>query len=936
MLEVALFNRQCSDLRRRMPLARWWVVSIIAVMHLAATPAAAAPLDFDRDIWPIFESRCIGCHGAKQQKSSLRLDSRSKILTGGDTGPAIVPGDAAGSLLIELVTAKEDEGRMPPESEALTPEQIGLLKQWIQEGAIWPNSREPEKTPPHWAFEQVRKPATPVVAELAGVSTNPIDAFVAAKLHEAELALSPPADPRTYLRRVTLDLTGLPPTPEELNAFIKRCGPAGAVTADAAAAIADQLLESPRYGERWAQHWLDVIRYADTTGYEKNRIRTNAWPFRDYVIGAFNSDLPYNEFVRQQLAGDVLGVDPATGFLVTPPYPEPIEVGQEPAAIAATRFNAIDEVIQNVSSAMLGMSIACARCHDHKFDPVSAHDYYRLAANFAGLQFAERSWETGNAPEAERQQLMKRLNEYRAQLRDFPNAQETEPTKVTEVYSPVRARWVRMTITQTADAKQAPGLDEVEVWQAAESKLPVVNLAAASRGGVIRTSGNGDGVESRDDHLNDGKYGAKSLWVSDTLHKQGPSWIVIELPEPATIDRLTWSRDPPELDLKFTRMQLRSPKAYTIEVAEKPGDWRMVAREPREDSLPENDGERRRTIESQFAQGAKRLSDLSTVFAGSFATPETMHVLRRGDPSQPKEPVSPGGIETLGGYDLALDAKEQERRLALADWLVDPAHPLTSRVIVNRVWQHHFGIGIVATPSDFGTQGERPSHPELLDWLAADFMEHGWSLKRLHRQICTSATYRQSSTPGAKAMEIDGQTRLLWRYPPRRLEAEAIRDSILALSGSLDLKMGGPGINIYDNKRFGAEWRPLDDPGENSWRRTIYLLRVRGADDGLFKAFDVPDCGQVRAKRSSSTTPLQALNLFNSPFVIKHSQVLAKRVQQEAGDDPERQIDRLFELVLLRAPDQDEKAAAVETTNQAGLETVCRVLLNGNEFLMLE
>jgi mono/diheme cytochrome c family protein/cytochrome c553 len=911
-------------------VSRRLLMSIALMLVVPSLATAADPVDFDRDIWPILESRCVACHGPKQQKSSLRLDSRGKLLTGGDTGPAIVPGDAAGSLLIELVTAAPDEGRMPPKGDALTPGQVDLLKRWIQEGASWPQSKAPEQAM-HWAFQRVQKPAVPAAI---GTAIEPIDAFILAKLHEAGLKPSPASDPRTFLRRVTLDLIGLPPTAEDLEAFIRSCGSSNVVTREAAAEVVDRLLASPRYGERWAQHWLDVIRYADTTGYEKNGVRKNAWPYRDYVIEALNKDLPYNEFVRQQLAGDALGIDPATGFLVTPPYPEPIEVGQEPAAIAATRFNSIDEVIQNLSSAVIGMSIGCARCHDHKFDPVSARDYYRLAANFAGLKFDHRPWETGNAPEVERRRMAQRMTELRAQLREFPNAQETEPTKVTEVFSPVRARWIRMTITETPEKKYGPAVDEFEVWQASDERLPITNVA---RGGIARSSGNEEGVDSRDEHLNDGKYGARSLWVSDKLHVKAPSWIEIELPESVMVDRVTWSRDPLELDLKFTRLSLRTPKAYTIEIAEKPGEWRVVARHPRSDSLPEGDGERRQDLEKQFAQAAQRFVDLSTLFAGSFTkSPATMHVLRRGDPMQPKEPIAPGGIEVLGNYELSLDADEQERRLKLAEWLVDPAHPLTSRVIVNRVWQHHFGIGIVATPSDFGTQGERPTHPELLDWLAADFMEHGWSLKRLHRQICTSETYMQSSDPNAEAMTADAQSRLLWRFPPRRLEAEAIRDTILALSGSLDLKMGGPGANIYDSKRFGGEWRPLEDPGPKSWRRTIYLLRVRGADDGVFKAFDVPDCGQVRAKRSSSTTPLQALNLFNSAFVIQQAERLAERIQRESGDDPEKQVETLFRLVLLRSPNPKEQKATAEAARGTGLATVCRVLLNCNEFLMVE
>jgi hypothetical protein len=316
-----------------------------------------------------------------------------------------------------------------------------------------------------------------------------------------------------------------------------------------------------------------------------------------------------------------------------------------------------------------------------------------------------------------------------------------------------------------------------------------------------------------------------------------------------------------------------------------------------------------------------------------------MHVLSRGDPLQPREPTGPGGIDVLGGYELPADAPDPERRLALARWLGSDAHPLTARVLVNRVWRHHFGAGLVETPGDFGTQGERPTHPELLDWLASEFMGRGWRLKDLHRLICTSAAYRRSSRPDAAAATIDADARWLWRFPPRRLEAEAIRDSVLFATGSLDPTAGGPGVNLYKPRPRRSdlgEWHPREDLGPASWRRSIYLMRMRGADDGVFKSFDVPDCGQVRAKRGTSTTPLQALNLFNSPFILEQAQRLADRARREAGADLVDQLDRVFALTLARLPGANERAACREVAERHGLATVCRALLNANEFLFLE
>lgn len=931
---------------------RFLRVSCLAWLVLAVGPVAvlrAAVVDFQRDIWPILQARCIKCHGPEKQRSSLRLDSRAALLKGGDAGVAIVVGEPKQSRLLELISSEDRDVRMPPDGEPLTADQIAKIRQWISEGAAWPADVKPAETgATHWAFLPVKRPAVPKVPDAQLNGNNPIDAFLAAKLSEHGLQMSPPATPRAFIRRVTLDLTGLPPTPEETAAFERDCESSGTTSplpTSAVERLVDRLLASPRYGERWAQHWLDVIRYADTTGYEANDIRPAAWPYRDYVIAAFNNDVPYPQFILEQLAGDTQGVDPATGFLVTPPFPSRIEVGQEAAAVALARFNGLDEVLQNVTSAFLGLTVGCARCHDHKFDPVTTHDYYRMLATFAGLQFVDRPWRSGVLPTDLERAAEARLADIRRELSAFSPHRELEPIRGTDLFPPVRAKYVRIVVTDAVQ-KYPPAFDEIEVWTAGADGLPPRNAGAASQGAVARSSGAYAPLGSRDEFLNDERTGVTSQWIADSRDGQGKGfnkgemWVEIELPQPMVINRVSWNCDFDEQSLDNVALRWRFVTDWTVEVAQEKGQWKTVISDDRNDGLSAAEQARRKRLEDQFAEAATRLWNVTHLFAGRFRSPpEAMHVLVRGDPQQRRDSIGPGGIDVLGSYELAPDTPETARRVELAKWLGSEQHPLTARVLVNRIWRHHFGAGLVDTPSDFGTQGERPSHPELLDWLSSEFMSRGWRLKELHRLICTSAAYRQSSRPNAAAAQLDSDTRWLWRFPPRRLEAEVIRDSMLAAAGSLDLTMGGPGVNIYKPRPKSSapgEWVPLADPGSASFRRSIYLLRVRGADDGVFKPFDVPDCGQVRAKRTVSTTPLQALNLFNSPFVLDQAARLAARVERDAGTDRGRQIDRVFALTVGRVPDSQERKECLQVADQHGLAAVCRALFNSNEFLFLE
>ena len=523
------------------------------------------------------------------------------------------------------------------------------------------------------------------------------------------------------------DLVGLPPTPEELATFMEACRTAGG-TGEPFSRVVDTLLASPHYGERWARHWLDVVRFAESDGFEVNSARPNAWPYRDWVIESFNADKPYDQFIREQICGDTCGADAATGFLVggaTDRVTSP-----DPALTANQRADELHDMVSTAGSAFLGMTIGCARCHDHKFDPISQRDYYSIKAVFAGVRHGER------------------------EIGGFSDAALTKP---------------------------------------------------------------------------------------------------------------------------------------------------MIG------------------------------------YAGTFVDPAPTHRLFRGDPLQPREEVAPGGVAGLGPqWHLPETAPERDRRRALADWITSPHHPLSARVIVNRLWHYHFGTGLVDTPSDLGLNGGRPSHPELLDWLASELIDSGWSLKSLHRLIVTSRAYRQASDLRPEAIAVDAQARLLWRYPPRRLEAEALRDAILAVSGSLNPQMGGPGFDLFEpNTNYVKVYATKTAFSADDFRRMVYQSKPRSELDTFFGPFDCPDAGQVQPKRTSSTTPLQALNLLNGEFLLDQADRCAKRIEREAGADSAAQVRRGVLLAFGRGATAEEIAAGSRLIAEHGLPSLCRALYNANEFIML-
>jgi hypothetical protein len=803
----------------------------------------------------------------------------------------------------------------------------------------------------HWAFQPVARPTIP----RSSASGNPVDAFIRSKLRENSLELSPQAEKQILMRRLFLDVIGLPPSPEEVAAFTADPDP------NAYDRLVDRLLASPHFGERWARHWLDVVRFAETHGFEMNQPRPNAWPYRDYVIRAFNQDLPYDRFIREQLAGDAFGAEEATGFLVAGAWDQvksPDEV-----LTKNQRADELHDIVNTTGTTFLGLTIGCARCHSHKFDPIPQTDYFAVKAVFQGVLHGERPIKDGDAGERQvaREAEGARLRKIEQELIAFePLAQTDEPFDTNwlraavhprwnvERFAPVRARQLRFKIEATTGLE--PCLDELEVFTANGA----TNIALASFGTKSSASGTYPNSEiHRLEHINDGRYGNSRSWIS---HENGRGWVQLEFPDDFEIHRVVWARDREE------KFKDRLAVDYRVEVSLDRANWTEVASsrdrhafKPGEPftgdySIAGLSGEQAARVRELIAQAdecRKRIQELATerkVYAGEFKEPEPTRRFVRGDPMTLAETVPPGTLSKIGFEacgPLATNTPEQQRRVALANWIASTNNPLTARVMVNRIWQYHFGEGLVSTASDFGKNGARPTHPELLDWLAAELMHPPanvapWSLKHIHRLILTSDAYRQSSASRAEGLDRDAASRLLWRFPPRRLEAEPLRDAILAVAGKLDLRMGGPGWSPFEpNENYVRVYTPKSQFAETDFRRMIYATVIRQRPEGVFGVFDCPDGGQIAPKRTRSTTPLQALNLLNSGFIQQMAAAFAGRLRSEAGEIPESQVRRAFQLAFGRAPDEAEMQRSVAFIRENDLPLFCRAIFNANEFSYL-
>lgn len=923
----------CKPMYRLIFLLALLGPSSIAIAFAAANeppPTEAALVDFEQQILPIFREHCYACHGPKLQESNFRLDSKQVALGVADFGePPIVPGDSAASPLIHYVAREEDGLEMPPLSEEpLNPQQVQLLRDWIDQGAQWPDElagAEPGSiSTDHWSFQPVERPPVPIVEQPWG--SGAIDAFVLARLRSAGLEPSEQAGRVTLIRRLFLDVLGLLPTPAQVKSFVQNSDPA------AYESLVDQILASPEYGQRWASHWFDVVRFAESDGFEMNWERPNAYRYRDYVIDALNSDKAYDEFISDQIVGDASDAPQATGFLVGGAWDR---VKGNAELNLMQRHNELDDMINTTGTAFLGLTMGCARCHNHKFDPILQKDYYSMQAVFAGVQHGERVMQTVIEEENLRQvaELDSELAQAEQQWLQSGVVLPINAHRNLEVFAPRRARWVRLTIYATSDGSE-PCIDELEIFTNANDDAPLRNVALAAGGAKVTATSSLSGVAIHKlEHIHDGQYGNSRSWISG---QAGVGQVEIELAELATIDRVVWGRD---------REQVYSDRVasrYVIEVADEPQQWqKVIDSEQRKAYVNPQEQQFATELDSRVQQLTQQRANLMaarqiSAYAGTFQPPGETRLMYRGDPLSPRDPVAPDALTVLGTLGLPMDTPEQQRRQALADWIADEENPLTARVMANRVWHYHFGTGLVSTPSDFGANGGRPSHPDLLDWLASELMASGWSIKLLQRQILLSSTYRQSSSPRLEGQAIDANCLLLWRFPPRRLEAEAIHDCMLQAAGMLDQHMLGPGYSAFEpTTNYVRNYVPKSVRGPEDWRRMVYMQKIRMQQDAVFGAFDCPDGGQIAPRRQRSTTPLQALNLLNSRLVVQLSEHLAARLERAAPQDAAAQVQHAFHLLFSRQPNQQELADSVGFMDQHGLTSLCRAILNTNEFVFL-
>lgn len=923
-----------------------FLISPISDLFAQNEPLAAPQLSKQNDeasnielrVRELLERKCFDCHGAESQESHFRLDSRRSLLSGGDSGePAIVIGDGNNSHLVALVQGKEAGKIMPPdESDRLTAEEAKLLIDWIDQGAPWSleaaELAKESATVEHWAFQPLRKPTPPAVE--APFVNNPIDSYILEKLKEQSIAPNPSASKGVLIRRLYLDMLGLPPTPEEVSDFETDD------SEQAYANLVERVLQSPHYGERWGQYWLDLVRFAETNGFETNRERPNAWPYRDYVIRSWNDDKPYQQFVREQIAGDALGVPEATGYLVAGPYD--LVKSPDPALTMMQRQNELDDIVGTTSTVFLGLTVGCARCHNHKFDPIRQTDYYALQAIFAGVQHGERKIPVNESTLRAIKEIDEQIQGVRDQLKPFLRAPQrhrppVHPKSNVETFDPVETASLRFVIENTNAGE--PCLDELEVYSDGK------NVALQSQGTTATASSSLPNYPiHRLEHINDGREGNNFSWISN---EPGKGWIQLDFPQAVRIDRVVWGRD------REGRFADRLATQYRVEVPCDNGEWRAIAssddRMPfpmppinelyTQNNLTDDKGLQFEKCIRQLQELESvrdRLSSSQSVYAGIFEQPGTTHRLFRGEPTARREAVSPGTIAVLGKLPIDDATPEQARRIALADWITSPENPLMPRVIANRIWQFHFGKGLVETPNDFGKGGIEPSHPELLDYLATYLLENQGSIKELQRLILHSSTYRQSSEVQLDAIKKDAGARWLWRFPPRRLEAEAIRDSILAVTATLDRNMFGPGFSGFEVEMENVRhYFPKQRYSSTDWRRMVYMTKVRMEKESVFGAFDCPDSSISVPKRNRSTTPLQALNLFNSPFVLQQSDLFAQRLKQECGTETVAQARRAYWLCMGREPEATEVEEAAQFIDTEGLAAFCRVLLNSNEFIFI-
>ncbi|SIO60479.1 Concanavalin A-like lectin/glucanases superfamily protein [Singulisphaera sp. GP187] len=999
----------------RLPTLTMLGFAIAANWGLVPVARAGEPLNFDREVAPILARRCLDCHSGLDPKGGLDLSSRASAHRGGTSGEAFVPGKPDESLLWEQVA----DGTMPPKVK-LSAAEKSTLRRWIAGGAEWGldpidtfrSTTEKRAGLDWWSLQPVVRPTPPAVIDSSWCQ-NPIDSFILHRLETERLTPQPPVDRRTLIRRLSFDLLGLPPTPEEVDTFMHES------RTDAYERLVDRYLASPQYGVRWGRLWLDLARYGESNGFEHDEFRPDSWPYRDWVVNSLNRDTPYDEFARLQLAGDALRPNEsqaveATGFLVAGAFDSVGQSQQSAAMRKVVRQDELEDMVSTVGQTFLGLTIHCARCHDHKFDPIRQVDYYRIVASLAGVRHGVQDV----APrDSDVQTARRRIPELQRRVLAIEATSPTQLSSTTTNRSdstpptPI-ARWDfdqdehdqvgKLTSALQGGAKLGRNGLKLHPPSSFASTVPLtVDLKAKTLEAWVRldrleqAGGGVIGVQTLDGRLFDTivfaereprRWMAGSENYARTQSFRGseeheavdrPIHLAIVYDENGTITAYR--------EGKVYGTPYRSPKLTTFAAGQaqvvfglrhglptrettlggqvlraRLYDRALTAEEVASSAHSQRDLSATAALEARLtpelrAERSRLLAELDSlwslvetkvrkVYANTPRPPEPVHRLIRGDAAQPAELIAAGGLPSVTGptadFGLAPDAIDRERRSRLAAWVTDSRNPLFTRVIVNRLWQGHFGSGLVETSSDFGFQGGQPSHPELLDWLAAELVSQGWSLKQVHRQIVTSATYRQSARLNPDAAKQDAANRLHWRKAPQRLEAEAVRDAMLAVAGVLNPQQGGPGYREFKvtsvNGAASTLYTPIEAVGPEFDRRTIYRTWARGGRSLFLDAFDCPDPSTTAPRRAVTITPLQALALLNNDLTLRLAERTGERLRNEAGENVERQVERAYQLAFGRAPDAAERERARQVVVSHGLPVLARAIFNSNEFLYID
>jgi len=995
---------------REFMIQKMILVVVLASGSLNLTDRSAYAEDLFRDrIAPILERRCVSCHNDRQQEGDFSLQTAKSALTDG----YIEPGDPESSHLLDLITPANGKASMPKDADPLSAEEVRLIRDWIRAGAVWPEGLRLEEAQVNdfdwWSFKPVQRTDVPF-SDDPWVRT-PIDAFILQRLQDEGLTHAAEADRRTLIRRLSFDLIGLPPTPEETQAFVRDPDP------QAYERLVDRLLDSKHYGERWARHWLDVVKYADTCGYDKDKLRHNGWPYRDYVIRSFNENKPYARFVQEQIAGDalfpgepdgILGL----GFIAAGPWDfiGHVEVPESKIDGKVARNLDRDDMVSNTLNTFCSVTIQCARCHHHKFDPFTQQHYYGLQVIFAAVDRAERPYDLDPDVEAQRRKLDSQVRDRKAELAALqkeisdsggPHLTELR-TQVTELQKQQQVRKDPAFGYHSAIAKSRDSVKWVEVTleQPADVSRVVLHACHDEFAGI--GGGFGFPVRFKVEVTRDAKDNGKVEWITIANHTQrdfpNPGLMPVEIECPGkqiqrvrvTATQLAERKN--DFILALAELELRNSTGHRIDLAndaqvtaldsiEAPvrwqksnlvdGKWALGGDSALDQHLKELTGElqsllakietpqrvqRRETLTASIAEAETAIKALpsgklvyaaATHFApqGSFkpteGKPRPIHVLQRGEVQRPGDEVAPCVLPLSLNADWQLESglSESQRRAELARWLTRPDHPLVWRSIVNRIWQYHFGQGIVATPNDFGRMGAEPTHPQLLDWLACEFRDGGQSFKALHRLIVTSSVYRQSSDNNEQNAAIDGSNQYLWRMNRRRLEAEEIRDSILSVSGALDPSAGGPGFYLFELEHPQHsphyEYHKFDPSNPASHRRSIYRFIVRSQPNPWMTTLDCADSSQSTPRRNETLTSLQALSLLNNRFNLVMAERFARRLKQQTTA-LEDQVDLAMQLTTQRRPEPEEHREFTDFARQHGLTNLCRFMLNLSEFVYLD